>query len=120
MIANGYLIFPKSLWGMYRLTDHFITVDTDTVKFRYHLILQAIFVKGECKKLRIVPFCRLLEEPAETVPLPSQLAKANDVAAVMFSSVDAAGVLCYSDTRELPKGSQLTNAGLKTCAMNFG
>ena len=77
-------------------------------------------MKGEGKKPGIVPFCRLLEEPAKSVPLPSQPAKPNDVAAVMFSSVDVAGILCYSDTRELPKGSQLTNAGLKTCAINVG
>ena len=74
-------------------------------------------MKGECKEQGIVPFCKLLEDPAETVPLPCQPAQPNDIAAVMFSSVDVSGLLYYSDTKELPKGSQLTNAGLKACAM---
>ena len=73
-------------------------------------LFQTIFVKGECQGESCVPYSTLLEQPSETVSLPSTPASPNDVSAVLFSS----------GTTGLPKATEITHLGFKTCAYTAG
>ena len=84
------------------------------------LFYQVIFVHGECSIKGIVPYSSLLEEPKETVSLPSDPADPNDVAGVMFSSDYVAAALYTGGITSMPKASQITNLGFQICLHNKG
>ena len=67
-----------------------------------------------------MPYSSLLEEPTETVSLPSGSADLNDVAGVMLSSDDVAMALHSGGTKPLPKAAEITNMGMQICIYNIG